>query len=155
MVIRRVLATDLLRLTRSTSWNRGLSSFPWSLCGGVDTWKKKSGFCGEGEDDEANMHTVMRQALETWVMRPEGPMWVWGTRQLWSVEGRWCWLRAPRPARGERVPDKTTSCCFQLWLRTVYFENLRIYSKFCHVESDLEFWRVWERIKMLLNFKEN
>ena len=31
-----------------------------------------------------------------------------------SGEGEMCWPRAPSWARGEGVPDKATSCCFQL-----------------------------------------
>lgn len=34
----------------------------------------------EKEDDEANMHAMMKQAIETKVMEPEGPKWVWGSR---------------------------------------------------------------------------
>lgn len=70
-------------------------------------------------------------------------------------EGEMVPARASTSTKGERVPDKATGCCFHLWLRTLYFENLRIYSKFCHVWSGLEFWRIGERINMLLNFKEN
>lgn len=59
-----------------------------------------------------------------------------------SGEGEMCWPRAPSWARGEGVPDKATSCCFQLWLSTLHFENLSIYSEFCHVWNGLEFWRI-------------
>lgn len=36
----------------------------------------------------------------------------------------------------------------------LYFKNLRINSKICHIWSGSDFWRIWGGIRMLLNFRE-
>lgn len=68
MVTRRVLSPYLLSPDghQIHHLKQGTSFLEAHAC--VKEWileKKKSGFCGEGEGDEAIMNTVMRQAIET------------------------------------------------------------------------------------------